>query len=1131
MKIAVTAVRCILGFLIGALILAPVQAGVAPGPADPDMGFQILEAIREDPDLTASKRQKLIDAVSQATEHYRAARFAEARQWFESAAQLDPDRPALQLAVEDVDARIASRRDLLRAVPSRESDRKAFLDAALAEADRLARSGEHAAAADTYNQIWMIAGDYEGRTLDAMSAARRSASGAALPERITAPAEAARDRAAFDDAIDPILAGPDSDAAEAMPAAPAGAGTEPELDIRTRIHLDDMNKRAKRYFHDDRLLDARKIWEQMLEIDPTNKEALTWLEQTAPAYEKIQQRMAAREEAEQRRLEAEKLLGAPISIQTERKVPLEQFMANLSFVTPVELEYYIVQGAEAEIIASFVDRPLRDVLDTILKPRGLTWSLDPKNVIIIEPNFLTRTYTLNKASMRRLRPLIDSEELQRSIWGQAEPPAEGVEITLDERQNILLVTGSQQHIERMENFLQSLDTVPPPGLEVRFYRLREKNPRTLDRIKALISSVIQATEQDTPFDEIDRKVLIDGNDLIIRDTLENINKIEELLISGDLIQDIVDERLSVENFSLVPDNIENLDSDYIKVFTSRVVEAVKTFLYAKTGETKASQEGRRLWYDEATLQLTIVDTPSNIERVSQFINSLPELGERQREEVVFIRFQKASDVRASLVSILSDLGVTGIAGGGAGTGFGAGQTVNLSRGDERVLFGTLLIRARRFEEDSSDPLNDRAQLDIFVNGRQNNRTLTEGGSETLEDYLLIAENISADSQGNGSIELTVRPVSAALSGVEGSDQGTAAPVVATDDGDFRIIEVPNLNALIFSFTDPDKYERAINIIDNYLDIPVKQVQIETRFVEVNETRAKEVSADFDIQGLGEGRAVDWSNQLINTRFAQEIDEYRDVFSPPIENPASSNLIKGTSVLSGVIGSFPFIQYSLRLLEAEGIINVVNGPKVLALNEEEAFFVIERTVPNVQVVPSFTFTDPDGELQSVTTQVFNPLGVGGNITQLANRTDDRFFTEEPTNPNIISAVQISMQPSITSENTIILNNLEAELLDFDSWLGELVALNQIDDPLQPTVAQTNISQLMISKRKRIRTVARISDGGTIVIGGWTGERSQELTSGVPILRNMPYLGRLLFSRSQTTRDRTTLLIFLTGNIVE
>ena len=60
---------------------------------------------------------------------------------------------------------------------------------------------------------------------------------------------------------------------------------------------------------------------------------------------------------------------------------------------------------------------------------------------------------------------------------------------------------------------------------------------------------------------------------------------------------------------------------------------------------------------------------------------------------------------------------------------------------------------------------------------------------------------------------------------------------------------------------------------------------------------------------------------------------------------------------------------------------------------------------------------------------------------------------------------------------------------------------------------------------------INNGGTIILGGWTGERSEEITSGVPVLRNMPYIGKLLFSRAQRSSNKTTLMIFLTCYLVE
>jgi type II secretory pathway component GspD/PulD (secretin) len=148
-------------------------------------------------------------------------------------------------------------------------------------------------------------------------------------------------------------------------------------------------------------------------------------------------------------------------------------------------------------------------------------------------------------------------------------------------------------------------------------------------------------------------------------------------------------------------------------------------------------------------------------------------------------------------------------------------------------------------------------------------------------------------------------------------------------------------------------------------------------------------------------------------------------------------------------------------------------------------------------------------------------------------------DEAQNDGLINAVVLRVTPEITSNDSIILNELSAELVDYEGWLGESVikglqntgAGQNTADVTIPTRASSNISQTMLVKRKRIETNARVNNGGTIILGGWTGERSQELTSGVPILRNMPYLGKLLFSRAQRSNDRTTLMIFLTCHLVQ
>lgn len=894
---------------------------------------------------------------------------------------------------------------------------------------------------------------------------------------------------------------------------------------------DVMQKEAQKHLKAGDVKRAREIWQKILEQDPQNKLAQTYMEETKADFAKLVATENTRAQAEKRSETAEKLLNAPVTISTEQKIALPQFMSLLSFATTSELEYYIAEGANAMIFANFVDRPLHEVLDTVLLPIGLSWSINERNLITIEPKMITRTYNLSPSQMSKIRALQDSSQLQKIVWNQSEPPAEGAALTLDERQSMLIVTGSKRHIEKIESLLQTLPAAQEQEMIMRVYKIKESDG---PRIKSLINSIISA-DKNTPFD-LERKIFVDKGDLIVKDLPENIQKIEELLLNNKFIQDLRNEKIDLANFSLVPRDVENINNDEIRAFTSRVVEAIKVFLYSQEGETQAAAEGRKVFYDPNTLQLTVVDTPTNIARVAKYIDSLPELGQKTRQDVIFLNYAVAEDLSSSLERILK------LTTGGAGSGKSGGNEVVLQmrRGDSRQ-FQNLRIRVVRVEpNDVNDRKDDSVELSVNNGANVSQITLRNLDTQYQDEYELTAEDVVASSgqPGEGRARIRIRYVPQALgqqpyqagtsaAGANGEAAGTGdASGAPTEDNGITINPFGELNAIIVRYTNPALYQDVLKLVEQ-LDKPTKQVQIETKFVEVNETRAKEFSADFNIAGLGSGRSVDWNSQLVNSRFGQDLDEFRDSYSPPIENPTNANLIKGTTVIDAVIGNFPNIQYSLRLLEAEGIINIINGPKVTALDGQEAEFRIEEYAPQ-----QITSVGSQNSLGSIV----NPLDRAFQNIQLAD-------TDEANNQNMINAVVLRMTPEITSPDSIILNQLSAELIDFEGWLGQtalpivqsVATTGQSNSSLfnivpQP-VAVSNQNFQMMLKRKKIVTDARIKNGGTIVIGGWTGERSQELTSGIPVLRNMPYFGKLLFSRAQRTSDRTTLLIFLTGNLIE
>jgi type II secretion system protein D len=70
---------------------------------------------------------------------------------------------------------------------------------------------------------------------------------------------------------------------------------------------------------------------------------------------------------------------------------------------------------------------------------------------------------------------------------------------------------------------------------------------------------------------------------------------------------------------------------------------------------------------------------------------------------------------------------------------------------------------------------------------------------------------------------------------------------------------------------------------------------------------------------------------------------------------------------------------------------------------------------------------------------------------------------------------------------------------------------------------------ISTREVI-TTATVPDGGTIVLGGLVVGRTNQTKSGIPILCDIPYLGKL-FSSSETTDDRSELLVLMQPQVVK
>jgi type II secretory pathway component GspD/PulD (secretin) len=898
-----------------------------------------------------------------------------------------------------------------------------------------------------------------------------------------------------------------------------------DLRAQTERQARELLNDGKTLYNQGKLEEARNKWLEAKEILNTYNtehpespvqiaEVDIYLQNTEQEYNQLLAERARRTAFREQEQDARAKMMTPVTIKTERTTPLVSFLSTLRLATGID--FVIAEGVDAKVDASFTDKPLHEVLDAVLIPLGLKWERDPgSDIIKITPNLVTRIFPLTPDEASNVSALLENRTLQQLLYGpDGTPKVERQNLYLDERNLVLVITDSQRNIDKVASLLETLKQQAPPGLIWRSWSIKEeKGPQIKGMLDALLR--LDAPEPFQP----ERKLILEGSLLIIKDTPENIKRAEEILQDQDFLQKIYTETLAVETFNLTPVTALDANPDLVREFADFVVEVVETRLYAKEGRQKARAEGRRLWFDPATMQLTITDYPENLTAVADFIESLPQIKKEKRSKIIFLKHGAASDIRGQIEEFL---GISTAPTGGTDTGLEVTKSLRTGQGSgAEFTWREMTVRVTRVNEnDINDDSDDDAELIIRTPGNSQTLTIEKYRTEFVDDYEITAEDIKPSStpgEGRVKLRLAYRPTGAGGGGggeffpgigtsgqsLQGGTPGGPVGVTPTpsiEEVGVNIVDIENLNALFVEYRDIGDLKE-IEYWVGTLDQPTLQVSLEVKFVEVIEDRAKELSSEFSIEDLTD--ISDVSEGALGTRFGRDIDEFRSVFEPPIETDRSTNLNKGTTALNWD-GGASGINFQLRYLESSGIINVINGPHVTVLNREAADFQIER---------QFGIPIP---LQGATTG-----GAGANAQ----------FQAVPS----LNAVDMSLEPTITSLGDITLE-VDAEINDFDQNLGVPALLQPPTGDLisgQPgtRIASANTNFNLGVLRKVLTTNVRIKDGGTVVLGGWTSQRDQNMDSGVPLLRDLPFVGKLLFSRKLDTSNKITLLIFLSGNIVD
>ena len=169
---------------------------------------------------------------------------------------------------------------------------------------------------------------------------------------------------------------------------------------------------------------------------------------------------------------------------------------------------------------------------------------------------------------------------------------------------------------------------------------------------------------------------------------------------------------------------------------------------------------------------------------------------------------------------------------------------------------------------------------------------------------------------------------------------------------------------------------------------------------------------------------------------------------------------------------------LNALDSQGNANILSTPSLLTLDNEEAFITVGQQVP--------------------------------------------FVTGSYTNTGAANGVANPFQ-TIQRENVGVTLTVTPQINEGDSVVMDIV--QEVSSISQQVLSASDV----ITNERKIETKVLAKDGDIVVLGGLVKDDIQDSRQGVPVLSDIPVLGRL-FRSDVVSVTKSNLLVFIRSTII-
>ncbi|MEM7385685.1 MAG: type II and III secretion system protein, partial [Verrucomicrobiota bacterium] len=238
---------------------------------------------------------------------------------------------------------------------------------------------------------------------------------------------------------------------------------------------------------------------------------------------------------------------------------------------------------------------------------------------------------------------------------------------------------------------------------------------------------------------------------------------------------------------------------------------------------------------------------------------------------------------------------------------------------------------------------------------------------------------------------------------------------------------------------------------------------------------------------------------------------------------------GAPGIFGIAGMLtdPQFQVVMRGLSQKKGTDLLSAPKITTKSGQRGRIEVIREL----IYP--TEYDPPELPQQVGSDI---VGGGGDGGEGGGGVSS--FPVTPANPTAFTTrstgVTMEVDPQIGPDGYTVDLTLAPEVVEFDGFVNygspiTATGTNQNGQPIQVVITENRIEMPVFSTR-RVTTAVTVWDGHTVAIGGLMREDVQHVQDKVPLLGDLPYVGRLFRSESEQ-RQKRNLMVFVTVKLID